>query len=91
MLNAATESIGLYDEVELNECSTDGLSSDPENCSGFYSCHNGKRIHSFYNSFLRKFFANFQISLTIILFIFSYGHRSAISRSVRTRKILRFH
>ncbi|XP_043594466.1 probable chitinase 10 isoform X2 [Bombus pyrosoma] len=43
MLNAATESIGLYDEVELNECSTDGLSSDPENCSGFYSCHNGVR------------------------------------------------
>ncbi|KAF3422630.1 hypothetical protein E2986_01595 [Frieseomelitta varia] len=41
MLNAATESIGLFDETELRECSADGLSSDPDDCSGFYSCHNG--------------------------------------------------
>ncbi|XP_026668803.1 probable chitinase 10 isoform X2 [Ceratina calcarata] len=43
MLNAATESIGFYDEAQLEKCSTDGLSKDPENCSGFYSCHNEKR------------------------------------------------
>lgn len=43
MLNAATESIGFYDETQLGKCSRDGLSIDPQNCSGFYSCHNGVR------------------------------------------------
>ncbi|XP_076244080.1 putative chitinase 10 [Calliopsis andreniformis] len=45
MLNAATESIGLYDESQLKNCSTNGLFSDPDNCSGFYSCHEGVQYH----------------------------------------------
>ncbi|XP_076756261.1 putative chitinase 10 [Xylocopa sonorina] len=43
MLNAATESIGFYDSSLLEKCSTDSLYSDPENCAGFYSCHDGIR------------------------------------------------
>ncbi|XP_076647838.1 putative chitinase 10 [Halictus rubicundus] len=46
ILSAASESIGFYDETqESNKCSRDGLASDPENCSGFYSCHDGIRYH----------------------------------------------
>nr|XP_031849252.1 probable chitinase 10 [Nomia melanderi] len=45
ILNAATESIGFYDQTQLNKCSVDGLSGDPDNCSGFYSCHDGMKYH----------------------------------------------
>ncbi|XP_054015944.1 chitotriosidase-1-like, partial [Hylaeus anthracinus] len=45
MLNAATESIGLHDEEEVKKCSTEGVYSDPDNCSGFYACHEGTQYH----------------------------------------------
>ncbi|XP_034193394.1 putative chitinase 10 isoform X2 [Osmia lignaria lignaria] len=41
MLNAAIESIGFYDEKRVKNCTTEGLFTDPDNCSGFYSCYNG--------------------------------------------------
>ncbi|XP_043252760.1 probable chitinase 10 [Colletes gigas] len=47
MLNAATESIGFYDETQVKKCSADGLFSDPDNCSGFYSCHEGMQHHGY--------------------------------------------
>ncbi|KAG7205193.1 hypothetical protein KM043_018281 [Ampulex compressa] len=56
MLNAVTQSLGYYDETTSRKCITEGLFSDPENCSGFYSCFKGTLHHrhcddgNFFNS-----------------------------------------
>lgn len=40
MLNAVVQSLGHYEDP-VKECSKNGLSRDPDNCSGFYSCVKG--------------------------------------------------
>ncbi|XP_078046537.1 putative chitinase 10 [Augochlora pura] len=46
ILNTASESIGFYDETQANKkCFRSGVVSDPGNCSGFYTCHDGVLYH----------------------------------------------
>lgn len=41
MLNAATQSLGYYENAPAKKCTKDGLFRDPQNCAGFYSCVKG--------------------------------------------------
>lgn len=55
MLDTTARALGHYEDTPINKCAKDGLSRDPENCSGFYSCVNGDIFDKTHvNAILRK-------------------------------------
>lgn len=65
MLNAATETLGIYD-IPIEKCWRDGLFFDSDTCSGFLICDKGIIIHLNLSALLNS---KFSISLYFI-FIF---------------------